>query len=603
MTSPGNTRKPVLLAGFLAGVSLLLLITLIAYSARRPLEGSQINNVLQAKFIAKEGRHYYRLNETVPVVYANFHPPLYINFLAAAFVIGGVSDLSARGANLFLVLGVMALMVGVAVRTSGDRDRGLKTGLLAVALYAVNPAVIQSVLTTDPDGTILNLMIILTVYLLVCDFGGRWFWKVLAMGAGFALCFWSKQTTPLLFAPLLLAHAWISRGRYLTVPRLLAAIGLGLVGFGLSYAAYSWWTGLPVDHVWEYSRSMTLRPALDLTTGRNLLRDLKLDFVWLNPFLIVGALVASDVWSRGRRAWRTLPVVDVVGIGLYCAYFIIMMSQGPGLPRYKVPSLAFLSLILSRWMVTYWESPADGRRLPRSAGLLLTSFVLVETLLGFYYLLAFPDLAVSTLGISEPVGRGEWWAAGEYLRGPVLFVAPALAVWWAFGRFRRLGWREAFLCAAALLVWPSQAAEAVKHAAADYSTYIKSGRKGMREVLTYLKREENQGAKILYNGEPDLAFYVDNEIYPLRVGDYGLPIPQIYAPNEEWERKFKGVVDRVMRSPTVILIVDTKYISSRTFWYAAARSEFLGRPFSSFVRIGDFEVYRRVNPESFGTRR
>ncbi|MFQ5915422.1 MAG: ArnT family glycosyltransferase, partial [Nitrospinota bacterium] len=345
----------------LAGVSLILLIVLFAYSARRPMTGNATMNLFPAKVIAEEGRHFFRWNESAPVVYANFHPPLYVNVLAAAFLIGGVSDLSARVANLLLVLAVMGLMIAVAVRISGDRARGMKTGLLAVALYAVNPAVLQSILTTDPDGTLLNLAIILTVYLLVSDFAGKPSWHVVTVGFGFALSLWSKETTPVFLAGLVLVHAWVSGGKHITVPRLFLAVGLGAVLFWGTYVAYCWTTGLSPFYMVQYALGLIHgeKRIVDLLKG--LLYEIKIDFVWLNLFLVGAAFLASEMWGRwrsGREAWRTWSIVEIVGIGIYAIYFIIIISKGAIVPRYKIPALSFLSLIVARWVVRSWDGEA-----------------------------------------------------------------------------------------------------------------------------------------------------------------------------------------------------------------------------------------------------
>lgn len=587
----GYTRRrlPLLPMAVPAIFSLVLLLGLFSYSARHPLAGNQIFNPLQAKFIAEEGRHYYRLNETAPVVYANFHSPLYVNFLAAAFLIGGVNSLSARAANLLLVLSVMVLMVALAVRTSGDRDTGMKVGFLAVTLYAVNPAILQSVLTTDPDGTVLNFAIILTVYLLVLDFGGRPSWKVAAVGIGFALAFWAKQTTPVFLAGLALVHAWISRGRYLTVPRLLLAMGLGVLLFGLSYVAYCWLTGLPPLYMVRYSLGLMRGEGGIGQWLMNLLYQIKIDFVWLNLFLVGAALLASEVWSgwrRGRGTGRDPSIVDVVGIGIFLVYFLIALSKAAILPRYKIPALSFLCLIIARRVVGFWNDEAGPIGFRSRLSLLWLGIPLQVALL-VYYLFTLPDLALSTLGLTHAFQQQDWWALADRFRGPLLFIAPLALAFWAIRRSRGVGRRGALFFSLVFLIWPSELAVSIRYATAEYSTYMNHGQRGFKEVISYLKREENRGAAVIYN-HVDLAFHVDNEVHFMTQAFANLLIP-VTDPAARERTEIGRLMDLIACRKDLILIVGRMGRPSDwpVFWERASRF------FEFSLRIGDFEIYRR----------
>lgn len=380
-------RSTVLRVLLLATIGLYLLLAFQQAHQLYVIDEAEFPYIAQAT--AKSGLPIYYHGEVRPADVGTFHPPLYVYLLAAWIQMFGASHEAVRGFGIVCEL-TTAAFVAATVRLLFPRRADL-LGVLAVALFLLNPLVIASGLLPDIDGSVgvLSLAIALHVLVhIVVSPTPRWV-EVLAAGGTFGLALSTKLTTPLALVPLLLVGFLVSRRSLVKALRdyvicLVIGVSLFLAWWGALAALTSLQFSYPFQFTWN---SFTAKSgSVPLSTRITALRpDSKTTF-WFDPVLMITTALTGLVALIGWRSPRARAVVllAVFTAGTIAAYDVITppVFRFPkywiaAVPAATIVCIAALGWCLERQQVSWRRSWSP----PVLAGSLLAVFAMATIVL------------------------------------------------------------------------------------------------------------------------------------------------------------------------------------------------------------------------------
>jgi hypothetical protein len=218
----------------------------------------------------------------------------------------------------------------------GSQERSLAAGVLAVAIYVLNPLTVQAAQVLDIDNTVLMLLIVAVAWVAV-RLPGLWSWRaIFGLTLLYALGLWAKLTTPvalaaaLAFTRLFQPTGWRGALQALVV----AALGWGV--FTVTWVSISTLAGFPLHYTLDVVRNEALESGV--SSGHRLV-SLQLfawgvapAILWLSPFFCL-----LFVWAGLPRLWslvrgRGLDAADllvVLGAVIYIAYIFKLAGNFP----------------------------------------------------------------------------------------------------------------------------------------------------------------------------------------------------------------------------------------------------------------------------------
>src|SRR4051812_29867954 len=211
--SPLAPRPSPLIAYVLAILASAALVGfalwLIDWQIDRPFVYDDVSFILGARAVADTGRPFGNQGYLLHLhwqrdQWALWHPPLYIYLLGGVVRVFGDSERAARSIGVGCLVLAAGLAFELARRTvlsrGGSGERALAAGVLAVALYIVNPLAIQASMVLDIDNTILMVLLGVMVWLAL-RLPGSWRRStIVGLALLFAVSLWAKMTTPLVLA-------------------------------------------------------------------------------------------------------------------------------------------------------------------------------------------------------------------------------------------------------------------------------------------------------------------------------------------------------------------------------------------------------------------
>lgn len=230
----------------LAGAILMLFWAVVAPQLAEPLIYDEVDFVKAGGAIARTAVPYYNRGyirdygfNSGQYQYALYHPPLYVYVLGASFVVLGQTEFAARFVGMLCGMLTLGLTFFIARKASPIAERSEFLGLFAMALLAINPYFIQSVLLIDIDGSVqlVLIMVFFALYFALRDVVPSK--RVIALSLAFLLVLWSKATTVFaLTGTLFLIHMSERNWRRALQEGVLVSI-LGIGAFLLSWSVYA----------------------------------------------------------------------------------------------------------------------------------------------------------------------------------------------------------------------------------------------------------------------------------------------------------------------------------------------------------------------------
>jgi 4-amino-4-deoxy-L-arabinose transferase-like glycosyltransferase len=487
-------------SGNVFGALLLgLFLVFVVRQIQRPLMYDEVNFSFAAEAIARIGIPFAnvgfmsdRYDFSQREQWALWHPPLYLYALALSYKLLGVTELAGRSIGVVCTV-LSAILVGYIGRRIAAPSVANLTGILAFALFLVNPLTVQSALILDIDGTVLLLFVTLLTALYVRHVQQPSSWDLPVLAVVFAVALWAKMTTPLGLVFAIVGHRTIER-RPLLGLREAAVVGIGGAAvFLVTYTVVVTVLQMP----WGYPFATLWQEFTDASESTRLWRESFETFIaavspvawWISPALLVLGLAALVQRLRDFLEHRKPDVIDVIlilAVGIYCTYLIKLAGL---FPKYHITAIPFLCLAAA-WLV----GRVVGK--PRLVDLIAWSVALVVTTV--YYSKVPANLLqegfgpLDTLLIIQPLmilavmlGLTVMLAGGPVGR-QLAMVLVTLVLGWSLG----IDWRQS---------------------RADFSTNYWYGSHGQREaaaMLDSLVRPDE-----FWGGAKEVAYYAGNQHY------------------------------------------------------------------------------------------
>ena len=340
-----------------------LSLWLIAVQIRRPFVYDDVSFIQGARAVADTGRpfgnqgymlHLYEQRDQ----WALWHPPLYLYLLGGAVRLFGDGELAARGLGVVCLLVAAGFAFDLARRVVQSRGGGpssaLAAGVVAVALYVLNPLALQATMVLDIDNTVLMVLLAAQVWVAV-RLPGSWRpLTILGMAVLFAIALWAKMTTPLALAAALVFTRLFQQTGWRGALQAVAVAALGTVIFAVSWVGISGALGLPIGYTLDVVRNEAIESS---ASSRDRLVSLQAfamgvapAILWIGPFFCL-LFVASGLprlWSLVRgKGLDAADLLLVLGAAIYLAYIFKLAGNFPKyhaamLPLWAAASAAFV---------------------------------------------------------------------------------------------------------------------------------------------------------------------------------------------------------------------------------------------------------------------
>ncbi len=224
-----------------------------------------------AKGVATNGSPYFYNGETRPTDLGIWHPPLYVYLLGLWIKLFGFGHIQVRGFGIICLITTI-IFIYKTVRLFSSTNSYAPS--IASIFYCTHYFVIQSNLIPDIDGTLLPLVISLSLYAiakLLVNSNERPYKELFLISISLGFSFSTKLTTPLLlFLPLIVVHIFRSKKIISSFLLTLAQMILGLFFFLM------WW--IPISKIqnldWTFPFRFTFQSAAAKSSGEGLLNQL-----------------------------------------------------------------------------------------------------------------------------------------------------------------------------------------------------------------------------------------------------------------------------------------------------------------------------------------
>ncbi|MGE3908394.1 MAG: hypothetical protein AB7K36_03515 [Chloroflexota bacterium] len=502
-TRPGAARRTRFLA-VAAGLTILACAGwLIAGQIDKPFVYDDVSFMLGARAVAETGRpfgnqgyllHLYTEREQ----WALWHPPLYIYLLGLTVALVGSGERAAHGLSVLCLLISAGLTFDLARRVTllrgGSPDRGLAAGVLAMAVYLLNPLAIQSALLLDIDNTILMVLITGFCWLTVRLPG---VWGLLTIGglaALYAVTLWAKLTTPIALAAALLFTRLFQPVGWRGAAQAFCVVALGWAIFAVSWVGISALAGFPLDYTLDVVRNEALESgassAYRLETLERFLWGVAPALLWIGPFfcLLFVAAGLPRLWGLARgKGLDAGDVLVVLGAAIYLAYIFKLAGDFPKYHASMLPLWAAASGVL---VARAAGRPTLAQYGAATAGYLLLLWWFWGSMANTWAIRWEPALNLDLIVVPLVIGLG---------------IAVA---WAALGRRSLLGALPVALLVLTLSWSVSLAAAQRDQVGSSTYYYGRHGQRAAAAAVNALLRPDE-----VYVASKDVAWYVQNPHY------------------------------------------------------------------------------------------
>jgi hypothetical protein len=435
----------VVAAGALVGITLWL----IDWQIDKPYVYDDVSFILGARAVADTGLpygnqgyllHLYWLRDQ----WALWHPPLYIYLLGLAVALFGDGERIARSLGVLSLLMAAVFAFDLARRAvlarDGARPRALVAGILAVAVYVLNPLAIQAAMILDIDNTVLMVLLAALVWLAIRQ-PGAWGWPtILGFACLYAVAIWAKTTTPLILGVALMFTRLFQPVGWRGALQATAAIVLGWALFAVSWVGIMTAAGMPIDYTLDVVRNEAIVSSL---SSRDRLVSLQAftigvapAILWIGPFfcLLFVATGLPRLWSLLRgKGLDAADLLVVLGAAIYLAYIFKLAGN---LPKYHAAMLPLWAAACGALVARSAGRPNVAQYLVAAAGGGLLIWWYWDRMAASWGILWEESLNVDLVWIPLAIGLGiaVLWAAlaRRNLLGAVPVALLLLTVSWSY---------------------------------------------------------------------------------------------------------------------------------------------------------------------------
>lgn len=281
-------------------------------------------------------------------------PPLYDSLIALSFKVLGIAEISARIPGIVCFLMMPALVYLLAEKISSKEDRR-PTAVIAAILFATSPLVAQGSLLIDrSDTTVLTLALLLFYLVLLGTEGRPLLRRIVPLSALYALCLWTKVTTPLAcLAAVPLVYALCRRFRE-GVLLSAGVFGIGAALFALTWGLFCLLAASPERFIEPFRYYAAAASSTTTAIRSGILIKMALDifriYLWFSPFLLaLAGLAATGIFKRllaNRPDDRIVNQTQLlVFIAIVAGGYLYTNATFSGFPKYVAPIMPMLACL------------------------------------------------------------------------------------------------------------------------------------------------------------------------------------------------------------------------------------------------------------------
>lgn len=465
---------------FAAIIALHLLFVIV--SIRQPFQGDEVVFPACAKGLLETGRPVFDFSALNPGYNCLWHPPLYINMMAASIDLFGDNNYSIRGVSaLFNFLSVF-LVFFIVKEIFKDKESKNSIAILAAALYALNPLVIQASISVDIDSGILNFSVLL--FMLAFVKSKSFYYLIPAL----FLVFWAKFAGPILLAGTLFFYHVLRKdwkGLIRTISLFLITGAIFLLSFWIYSRMFD--VNLFMTFIHNFAgRGSGFLSYLGLLKGAWAFKSY---FYFAIPFLIIlffillfffyKEAVKKRVFDDSERKLFLFSLYAFIAI----AFYTYQMGTSWLFPKYFIASMASLCIFVFGFIFKNSDKNIDS---------LLTSFrdnrklILKVFVFSLFLILYFAAIVGNPLvpEFDETKENANVWQAGKLIgiSFTLYAIIPFAAALLVFGTSKKK-----IVWSLLLLVFLISFYININHLFANYATYSRYGDYGTQEVIDYFK--------------------------------------------------------------------------------------------------------------------
>lgn len=412
-------------------------------------------------------------------------PPLYDSFIALSFRIFSISEFSARIPGICCFLFMPAAIYFLTKAISASRDR-LPVFFIACAMFITAPIVIQGSLLIDRSDTTLLMLALTLFYLCIFKMEDRFSVPAMLSASGlYALCLWTKVTTPLAcLVSIPLAYmicGKIRKGLFVS----LGIFSIGAVFFAVTWGAFCYFiAGMgrffePFAY-YKASASGTLLGARSGALIRIVL-DLFRIYLWLSPFLLILSILAAWKLFAGnlKREAHVKEMQLAIFAGVVFAGYLYANATFSGFPKYIVPALPMVCCIAANFI---WRTiqGISGRKA-------FFGGVILAGAASIYYIFIVKDWVYTTFLLRQAQVTGLVSNAfqGLAFQQTLYLICPIALFLLSYSLFTASFFRRAVIICFAALIASNVALDIIQRQAA-YSVNFAYGTEGAERLRSFL---------------------------------------------------------------------------------------------------------------------
>lgn len=498
-----------------------LFTVLVMVQADKKFVLDEIDFPIVSRATSETGRPVYYRGEDSPQAIGIYHPTLYIHALALFIKAFGYNESVIRAFGMLCALLTAFFSISIVRLLYQGEERNRYFESIFLILFLFHPYTIANATLPDIDPTVLPVVITAFFYFFIKRFcnpcveaaspgatkpsiGTKW--PVFIPGLMFALCLWTKLTTPAIM-PLFMLILLLSGG-YGIKDSLSTTVVVTIIGVAVFLSTY-WIYCRAVDLPFAFTFKFLLQSFAKGTNAAGVSERVqriihnfyffKLFIHWLTvPFFVL--VVTGFLYFIGRlssRSSRTIFVLSLFGWLVLAAYTGIITPFG-GFFKYPFAGFNFL-MIPAALMAAELVDWRNGRNL-------------IILLLGIF---AGAALENRFIGDSLIRHRAE---AGYILISALVILSIVLAYVLHFLRTK--------ISAGILVLILLMAAGGYElglsraQAVAPYPTKYNYGQTGLEDTITYLKANTAKD-EVIWSMK-DVGYYV-NDRYEESYGYYFVP--------------------------------------------------------------------------------
>lgn len=346
---------------------IILYIILVLISMKQPFQGDEVLFSVCAENYVNSGKPYLNQSQfSNPIIYPELdkeykfssfhssclgHPPLYINLLAAFIYLFGESTYSLRMVQAIFGVFNIVLVFLISRNIFKNSEYKYLIPLIATALYALNPLVIQSSIVTDIDGGVLNFFVLLFIYFFISK--KNYFYLVPVL----ALIMWTKFSAPIVLFGVIMIFSLMQR-KYKTMGKNFLLFIFAGISFIVTFFIYSHLQDLnfldPFSNIFSservFSNKFSLLPILRSAWS------FKTFFYFVNPFLIFLFFIAtakfySSTFVKLKEKRMNDSENSLLFIWLFALmtilFYAYLGANAWGFPKYYISAIAPICIFVS----------------------------------------------------------------------------------------------------------------------------------------------------------------------------------------------------------------------------------------------------------------